>query len=129
MAINRGHYIRSLILEKGYKLNHIAEIIGYSKAHFYRILDEGNISWEKIYQIGRAIDHDFRQDFPEMPYTPAERADAEVSGNGSASVGKSDNLYELKKELQQMKDKYIKLLEEHMVLSKRMQDMIEKGSK
>lgn len=64
--IHRGEIVRKEIDKSGYNKSLLAERLGISRGTLYNKLEETNLNWEFIFQLGKIINHDFSIDFPEL---------------------------------------------------------------
>ncbi|GAB2994133.1 hypothetical protein GCM10027284_09200 [Cyclobacterium sediminis] len=70
MKVHRGEIVRKRLDE--YAKEHaisilaIAKKAGYHQSSAYRHFEKDDLSYHIVYKYGRAIGHDFTQEFPEM---------------------------------------------------------------
>lgn len=69
---HKGEILKSRIKESGLAIKLIAERAGISSATIYRLYDVADVSFEHLQKIGKAIKHDFKNDFPEFRDKEAE---------------------------------------------------------
>lgn len=113
---HRGQALRECIENLGVSITTVSQKLGVSRSTMYNYFGNENLPWSIIYQIGLIINHDFRKEFPEMPIADIEKNE-EVADNFILAE-EPDTVYELRKKLVQLRDKYMTLLEEHNALLK-----------
>jgi bifunctional DNA-binding transcriptional regulator/antitoxin component of YhaV-PrlF toxin-antitoxin module len=87
-----------------------AERAGFKENTFYTHIKKEDLSYAILAKYGKAINHDFSIDFPEMDeYFPEN-----LNNNTKTPSDKEHN---------QLKDKYTKLLEAHKDLQERYNDL------
>jgi plasmid maintenance system antidote protein VapI len=112
--IHRGEIVRKEIDKSGFNKSTLADRLGISRGTLYNKLEEVNLGWEFIFQLGKIINHDFSIDFPELrkkTYIISE----DISSAEEAELD-NYNLPECKKKLEQMRIKYITLFEKYTQL-------------
>ncbi len=103
---HRGEIVKEKLKEFGLKIKFVADLVNHNEIYFYKLLDKSDLSWAKIKQIGRAINYDFSNDFPDMPSfdESVQPEDAKLF------EGENDKL--LNREAQKWKKKYLDLMED-----------------
>lgn len=91
---HHGEIIKKRVVESGLSVNLICERAGFSSATMYRLYHLPQVQIGHLMSIGKAINHDFSEDIPEL----------------REFVGK-ENL-EWKFKYLELADKFIKLMEE-----------------
>ena len=106
---NRGKKVKEVLNKLGIKIKSVAKILNKNESYIYQLLDKEDLSWEIIRNIGQEIRYDFRNDFPEMPFT--DHIDYPIN----------EKPLSIELEAQKWKDKYFKLLEDvsHMLKEKK----------
>jgi len=118
--MHMGEILKRVVKKVGLPISTIAERTGFSRSYFYDIFEREEIPWHNIIQIGRALNYDFKKDFPDMPIYDSGFPPIEVKD----SVASYESVYELRKKLTILQEKYTALLEEHMELSKVLQEKV-----
>ena len=83
----------------------VAMKAGYSRSSYYKHIDNPNLEFHILMAYGKAIKHDFTEEFPEMPKYLLE--DPEVD------YGNKITLEEAIRQRDQWKDKYLEILEKY----------------
>ncbi len=110
--IHKGALVEKAIRTSGYSITDIAKKLTFSRRHLYNLFQKKELDHATIQVIGRMIHHDFAGEIPGFVMYNAEEP---IEGYGI-------NTEALKEELDLLKDKYIKLLEEHKELLERLQE-------
>ena len=116
---HRGEIVEKIVRKSGIKLTSLVKLVGV-KSHgtLYNWFSYQNLDWEKIEKIGRAIGHDFRIEFPDMPvYLKNIQTPIEVN-EPIEGYGNYDPLKKCNEEMELWRSKYINLLETHNKLLK-----------
>ena len=83
----------------------VAKKAGYSRSAYYKHIENPDLDFYILMAYGKAIKHDFTDEFPEMPKYMLEEPD-EI-------YGRPKTLDEAVKLLEQWKNKYLELLEKY----------------
>lgn len=109
--IHRGEIVEKIVRERGYPISKIAKRMGKSRRHVYNLFESSSIPFDVIAEIGTIIGYDFAINFKELrPYEA--RGLTEAGRVESFSTGQEELLY-CKRELESVKNKYIRLLEQY----------------
>jgi hypothetical protein len=105
MQKHRGEIVNEKVQKSGMKLKTITEGMDISRPTWYSWMDDPNLGYDKILAIGKIINYDFSQDFPDLaPQAIAKEPDADY---------KKTTLPECLRERDEWKDIYINLLEQY----------------
>jgi hypothetical protein len=63
---HRGEIVEKAITQSNVPISAIARAIGYDRRSIYNFFDNPDLSLDIIVKIGKAINYDFRKDFPEL---------------------------------------------------------------
>lgn len=112
--MHKGQIVSLTIKRLGVKKSKIIDKLGIANSTIYTWLSDPDMSWENIRKVGLAINYDFEIDFPDYPKTTLAK------NNELENIALEDvnilSEYDLKKKYIKMKDKYVTLLEEHLLL-------------
>jgi transcriptional regulator with XRE-family HTH domain len=114
--IHRGEIVRLRLKGMGFKLSQIADRSGIARSSIYKYLNEQDLSWSIIQQIGSAIRYNFRKDFPDMPVEVLEIQEALMPFDHESDPAESMSKSELRLVAETWKNKYLELMEEHVKL-------------
>lgn len=109
---HRGEIVRLAIEKSGINKSAVASRIGITRAGLYKWFDVMNLSWDKVFKIGQAINHDFSEEFVELKKPDSILREPEVI------YSLPGNLEDCQNQLTMYKDKYISLMEENRSLLK-----------
>jgi hypothetical protein len=111
MLIHRGKLLREAVdkycKKHGSSITRIARKAGYDQSTIYRHFDKDDLSYPVLLKYGKAMEHDFSEEFPEM----AEFFSFEKPVVKSEEVRMSNE--ECMEQLNYYQKKYIDLLEKH----------------
>jgi hypothetical protein len=113
--LNRGQVLAAAVEATGLNKEDVAKKAGYSRSAYYKHIENPNLDFHIMIAYGKAISYDFTNEFPEMPKYLLEDPD-EI-------YGKPRTLEEAIQLLEQLKNKYLDLLEKYKVL---MEEKMEK---
>ena len=65
--LDRGQILAALVEASGLKKEDVALRAGYSRSAYYKHVENPNLDYHILIAYGKAINHDFTQEFPEMP--------------------------------------------------------------
>lgn len=116
MLNHRGKILREVIdkycASQGISITAVAQKAGYNQATIYRHFDKEDLPYHILRKYGKAIGHDFRQEYPEM-----EDEFSIVSDGPKAKYGNyTQTLTEVIAERDEWREKYYRLLEIHNTL-------------
>ncbi|HWC52057.1 MAG TPA: helix-turn-helix transcriptional regulator [Chitinophagaceae bacterium] len=106
--LNHGQVLAAAVEATGLNKEDVARKAGYSRSAYYKHIENPDLDFHILIAYGKAINHDFTNEFPEMPKYLLEEPD-EI-------YGKPATLEEALKLLAQWKDKYLDLLEKYKAL-------------
>jgi transcriptional regulator with XRE-family HTH domain len=104
---HRGEIVRFAIEKSGMNKSAVAERMGISRKALYNWFDVMTLAWDKIFEIGKIINHDFSEDFPEL-----KRPD-EIVREPDVAYSTPSTLLDCQNQLNRYKEKYINLMEEN----------------
>lgn len=113
--LNRGQVLAAAVEATGLNKEDVAKKAGYSRSAYYKHIENPNLDFHILIAYGKAIRYDFTDAFPEMPKYLLEEVD-EI-------YGKPKSMEEALVLLEQLKNKYLELLEKYKVL---MEEKMEK---
>jgi hypothetical protein len=102
---HRGEILQAVIESSGYSIVAAAERAGYSRSSYYYHIMDPDLSFEILQKYGKAINYDFRNDFPDMSQHVLEEDDAKYI--------KPTNLEQAIREIDRWREKYFELLEKY----------------
>ena len=102
---NRGQILAAAVEATGLNKEDVAIKAGYSRSSYYKHIDNPDLEFHILIAYGRAIKHDFTEEFPDMPKYLME--DPEETYSQPLS------LEEAIRQRDSWKDKYIILLEKY----------------
>jgi hypothetical protein len=107
---HRGEIVNERIRQSGLKITKIVGKLNISRSTLYAWIENPQLDWDSILEIGKIINYDFSKDFTEITST--------VNVSEPLSDYKKTTLPECLKERDEWKDKYISLLESHNLILK-----------
>ncbi|MGB3106975.1 hypothetical protein [Sphingobacterium siyangense] len=103
--INRGKILHEVLKNHPRRIKDIVEDAGYKYGTFYKHKNNPELSYEIIAKYGKVIGKDFSVEFPEMMDFPSlALIQSHFSNNGPI---------DLKKELEELREKYSSFLHKH----------------
>ena len=119
--MHMGEIIKKRIEESGMRLGDVAKRVGKVRNTFYNWYNRDELPLEDVIKIGRAIKHDFSEDFPALFNQVSDPAQT-YGGKVATEVSKC------REELSMWKEKYFDLLEKHNhVLTNQLQKLFVPG--
>lgn len=94
-------------------ISRIAKNLGVSRSTIYNWYDKPDISWDHIFQIGKIINHDFMEDFPELAKPSSMVREPIISFKAPLT------LEECNAQLSEYKEKYMRVLEKNQELNEK----------
>jgi hypothetical protein len=112
--LNRGQVLAAIVEASGLGKEEVANKAGYTRSAYYKHIENPNLDYHILMVYGKAIRHDFTEEFPDMPRYMMEEPD-EV-------YGKPKTLEEAMKLMDIWKNKYLELLEKyHRLIEEKME--------
>lgn len=115
MLKHRGKILRQAVDKfsnaTGISISAVAKMVGYDQSTFYRHIDKEDLQLHILMRYGKAINHDFRQELPDV----AEEFGMMVSEPPRPIYGKEPGitLSEAIEERDRWREKYYELLDIH----------------
>jgi hypothetical protein len=103
--IHRGQILQAAVDATKLRKKTIAEKAGYSRASYYKHIQEPELEYHILAAYGKAMKYDFNEDLPEMPKYQLSEPDE--------SYGIELDLKEAVRQRDYWKDKYVALLEKY----------------
>ena len=110
MKIKVGEIVRNEVTKSGKTQTSIAKDVGISRVQLGKILSSPEMEMKYVLAIGKSIRFDFSSTFPQLN---TEVVSGLVSGNNHFDTA---NNTELRTQLLEIQQKYIRLLEQHVDL-------------
>lgn len=104
---HRGEIVRLAIERSGLNKSTVADRLGISRAGLYKWFDVMTLSWDRVFEIGKIINHDFSEDFPELQKPGAVIHEPIVSYSSPKSLEDCTN------QLNMYREKYINAIEQN----------------
>jgi predicted transcriptional regulator len=106
---HRGEILQNAIRQSGFSVTRLAKKLHHSRRWMYHVFENPDVSIELIAEIGRIIQHDFSDEIRGFKKYAVHET--------SAQANEPNHRYnDYKKELDLLKDKYVKLLEKYNAL-------------
>lgn len=106
--LDRGQVLATAVEATGLNKQKVAVKAGYSRSSYYKHIREPLLGYHILIAYGRAIKHDFTEEFPDMPKYVLE--------DPEENYGKPVSIEEVTRQRDQWKDKYLELLERYNYL-------------
>lgn len=65
--LDRGQILAAVVEASGLKKEEIAMRAGYSRSAYYKHVENPNLDYHILMAYGKAMNHDFTEEFPDMP--------------------------------------------------------------
>ena len=101
--IHRGEVLQNAVRNSDLSITPVTKRAGYSRGSYYHHISLPDLPYEIIDKYGKAIGHDFTEDFPEM-IRSMNIAEPQVPYTSPA---------QLKRALEECREKYMRLLEKY----------------
>ena len=101
---HRGELLKAAVEDSEIKITVLVKRMGISRGTYYNHIVSPNLSFELLDEYGRILNHDFREDIPEMKKYVIEE--------GEPDYGPPKNMKEALEQIDYWRRKYIRLLEE-----------------
>lgn len=109
IKLDRGQILATLVEASGKNKEDVAAKAGYSRSAYYKHIENPNLDYHILIAYGKALNHDFTEEFPDMPQYQVEDVDA--------TYGKpADTVEEANRQKEYWKNKYIELMEKYTSL-------------
>jgi hypothetical protein len=105
LHIHRGQILQTAVDATRLKKEDVAEKAGYSRASYYKHVQEPELDYHILAAYGKALKYDFTEELPEMPKYVLSEPDE--------SYGKALSLDEALRQRDHWRDKYLELLEKY----------------
>jgi len=105
---DRGQVLAAAVGASGLNIEDVAKKADYSRAAYYKHIKNSDLEFHVLIAYGKALHYDFTDEFPEMPKYLLEEP-GEV-------YGKPKSLDEALQVIEQLKNKYMELLEKYHLL-------------
>ncbi len=103
--IHRGQALATAVEITGLGKEEVASKAGYSRSAYYKHIENPQLEYHILIAYGRAIGHDFTEEFPDMPRYSLEEPEEKYAP--------PQNLAEAIRLSELWKDKYLELLEKY----------------
>lgn len=107
--LDRGQVLAALVEASGKNKEEVAARAGYSRSAYYKHIENPNLDYHILMAYGRALHHDFTEEFPDMPQY-------EVEDLESLYGKKPETLEEALQQKEFWKNKYLELMEKYTAL-------------
>lgn len=109
--IHRGEVLQAAVKKSPHSVTQLVKRMGISRGTYYNHKEDPNLPFEDLEKYGKVLGYDFTEDFPEMQKYVVE--ESVVTYGEPKTLGEAIKQRDYwRKEADQWKDKYIKLLEE-----------------
>ena len=108
MKLNRGQILATAVEASGINKEKVARRAGFSRSAYYKHVANPNLSYHILIEYGKAIQHDFTEEFPDMPKYVLE--------DPESKYGNPLTIEQAIKQRDQWKDKFYDLLEKYNTL-------------
>lgn len=103
--IHRGQALATAVEMTRLSKEEVASKAGYSRSAYYKHIENPQLEYHILIAYGRAIGHDFTEEFPDMPKYDLEEPEEKYAPPQS--------LAEATKQAEHWKNKYLELLERY----------------
>lgn len=109
--MHRGQHISGIIQQLGLSKTTVAQRLKVNRTTLYNWLNDPELPWFRIKEIGEALKYDFSEDFPEFPY-------ATEGGYTSTEdpLQRYTTLEECRVQYRRLEVKYYRLMERYLAL-------------
>ncbi|HEX7844212.1 MAG TPA: helix-turn-helix transcriptional regulator [Chitinophagaceae bacterium] len=108
---NRGQVLATAVEATGLKKENVAKKAGYSRSAYYKHIESPDLDYSILIAYGKAINHDFTDEFPDMPKYLLSEPD-EIYGRPKTLEEAIALIMQWKNKYLELVDKYNRLLEE-----------------
>jgi len=102
---HRGEILRQAVTESGISITKITRRAKYSRSSYYNHIEDPELSYDVLERYGRALKHDFSEEFPVMSSLRFEEEEVEY--------GRPDTLEKALEQMDRYRDKYQEYLEKY----------------
>jgi hypothetical protein len=106
--LHRGQVLLAAIGATRLSKEEVAKKAGYSRSSYYKHIEDPDLEFHILIAYGRAIKHDFTEEFPDMPKYVVE--------DPPENYSKVPTLEEALQQRDFWKDKYLELLEKYNIM-------------
>lgn len=106
--VHRGHIVEDRVRKSGQTIEQLSKKTGYSRSGIYKHFEREELDWKHIIKIGKAINYDFSNEFPEL----ATYSTSMVMEDLSVYAAKDEKVHEAMVEIDKWKTKAYELSEE-----------------
>lgn len=103
--LNRGQVLATAVEASGLNKKEAAGKAGYTRSAYYKHIENPDLDYHILMAYGKAIKHDFTEEFPDMPKYLLEEPEE--------TYNKPRTLEDAIRILEQWKNKYLELLEKY----------------
>lgn len=103
--LNRGQVLATAVGASGLSKEEVAKKAGYTRSAYYKHIENPNLDFHILIAYGRAIKHDFTEEFPDMPKYMVEEPEE--------TYGKPKSMDDALRLVEHWKHKYLELLEKY----------------
>jgi hypothetical protein len=103
--LNRGQILATKVEASGINKSAVAGRAGYTRSAYYKHIENPNLDYHILMAYGKAIRHDFTEEFPDMPRYMVDEPEF--------LYGKPKSLEEAIQQSEFWKNKYLELLEKY----------------
>lgn len=102
---HRGEVLRQVVNESGLSITEVTRRARYSRSSYYNHAEDPELPLEVLERYGRALKHDFSEEFPQINSLRLEEEEIEY--------GRPDTFEKALQELDRYREKYYALLEKY----------------
>lgn len=103
--IHRGQALATAVEMTGLGKEEVAAKAGYSRSAYYKHVENPRLDYHILMAYGKAIGHDFTEEFPDMPKYVIEEPEEKYIA--------PQTVEEATRQMELWKDKYLELLEKY----------------
>lgn len=103
--MNRGQILATIVGSSKLTKSEAAIRAGYTRSSYYKHIENPELDYHILMAYGKAIGHDFTEEFPDMPKYVLEESEA--------AYGQPKTIEEAIQQKEIWKNKYLELLEKY----------------
>lgn len=103
--LNRGQVLKTAVETSRYKIGEATKRAGYSRNAYYKHIEDPDLDYHILILYGKAIMHDFTEEFPDMPKY--------LLSDPDETYKKPQTLEEAIKVLDQWRERYYELMDKY----------------